>query len=169
MAQNTETLLADYSVWVHGTAGLSDQAVSVNRFASGAEFISAGPADTNIIFPIPTPVIMSRARLRLVHVFLLYALSPGATLKSLSCWDGYVNLGLNGPDPSDAPAFNTNIIGPVSHLGGNGFSDFELVGVTRFDLSIPVALKCGLALVASVEFNENSSIIFSSVGADFVT
>ena len=164
--------MANYSFWIHGTAGLFSATgqVTAGYFGSGAEFRSPGPANASIFFPIPSPIIIAGARARLVRVFTLYTISPNATFQTLKCMDGSVEVGAHSFDPTATGAtFYPQVAGPAAYTGETRFNDAEVLNATRFDLKTPANLVFGLALVASVQFNGNSSIAFTSVGADFET
>lgn len=106
-------------------------------------------------FSIPTPVIVSDRRSRLMRVFVLWSAGEGVTPVAIHVWDG--------PNRLETLPVTTGTRGLT---GSGGLADLR-DGVTRFNLQAPREVFWSLGVSVAVAFDRDGDITFVSAGADF--
>jgi len=120
-------------------------------------------------FAIPTPVILENNRASLQRAFVMWRTDPNpffpATLSSFHVWDG-----------ARAQLFQRDGLGLFGPFDGSSFqagTDPKLVeGANMFTLEQPQVIYYGVGISVLIAFgsqNDDTDVVFSSAGADFIT
>jgi hypothetical protein len=161
--------MALHAYWTHGSVGVT-QFFETSNGPDGLsvtlpEKSLGGEAD--VIFPLPTPVMVGENRARLLRFFVLYELLDKTAVGPFTIMDGPNQLGKC--DPQGLPGqgvSNFHIPGPTNHSGLNCLNDL-IDNRTRFNLQKPQQVFFGLALVVHLNMAPGGKARFTTVGADY--
>ena len=139
-----------YASWTHGnavTVQSPENLVDPDWHTGwGADLLIKPATETWFHLPIPTPVIVSDARSKLVRVFLLFEVDPGmGAIRKVHVWDGVFNpqefndLDLTGEHRRGVDGFNTFTL-DTPHTVRFGVSvSFLFVAAAGIDSPVPPA------------------------------
>jgi hypothetical protein len=161
--------MALHAYWAHGSVGFSHFFQTSNGPDGLTATLPANPVggEGDVIFPLPTPVIVNGNRARLLRFFVLYELQAKTALGPFTIMDGPNQLGKCDPQGSPGQGVsNFHVPGPTNHSGLNCFNDL-IDNVTSFALEKPQQVFFGLALVVHLRMAPGGKARFTSVGADY--
>jgi hypothetical protein len=161
--------MALHAYWTHGSVGVSQFFQTSNGLdglsVTLPEQTLAGEGE--VIFPLPTPVIVNGNRARLVRFFVLYELLDKTAVGPFTILDGPNQLGKCDPQGSPGQGLsNFHVPGPSHHSGLNCLNDL-INNRTRFNLEKPQQVFFGLALVVHLNMAAGGKARFTTVGADY--
>jgi hypothetical protein len=106
---------------------------------------------------VPTPVVVSDRRSRLLRVFVLWEAGDGVAPVAVHVYDGLRRV-----------AALPVAAGARGLIGRGGLGDLQ-DGVTRFNLGAPHEVLWSVGISVGVSFDREGEITFVSAGADFDT
>jgi hypothetical protein len=162
--------MALQAYWTHGTvcvSGTFHSWVESGGLAFGLPSGNDTGSEGDIVFPLPTPVIVNGNRSRLLRVFVLYELAADTTLETVSVIDGQGQPGVLDPNRTGQHSFNVAASGPANHTGASGLGDL-IDNVTRFNFEPEAPLVFfGIAVVMTVKMGRGGMMRITAVGADY--
>jgi hypothetical protein len=121
-------------------------------------FRRPGGAREAFYFSVPTPTVVRGTRANVLRILLMYDFDPGAAIDLITVFDG--------PNQLHDARVSRVVEGPGFDGVPDPTHDLE-EGVNLFPIPGTPLVFWGMCVVVSVKFNQDATIRFTAVGADF--
>jgi hypothetical protein len=154
--------------WVHGNAVVAEDPIvedggmfGFNHFGWGTQIVMRPGFSRWFHIPLPTPVILDGARLKLIRAFIQLHVDRLGSLQRLDLWDGDRKVGSTEPISN----FKSS---PAAQIPGH--QTFELIEphVVAFGLGLSFRLSAtGYANGNFIDNRDAPMFVIGSAGADY--
>jgi hypothetical protein len=150
-----------HASWVHGNALTVENPENLDRvghFGWGADMVMKNGKSSWFHVALPTPVIVSDARSKLIRVFLMYETEGGGSILNVHVYDGSFKV----------QEFNNLRIGGKRRLSLDSGNTFDLANPHTVIFGIGVSFLYRAAFAATVTIPP-SRLILAAAGGDYTT